>query len=110
MNNQERQALIQASWQLHAQIEASYLADPAAKGSAEWSEKHRLLLADMAIHLLQSALKPGDLDTARLAQNLYAILVVADDFLPESGMKNFSQELLLRTAALSQTEVVSPDN
>ena len=98
MNNQERQALMKTSWQLHTVVENSYLADPATKGSAEWLEKHRLLLADMAIHLLQSAIKPGDLDTARLAQNLYAILVVADDFLPGSGMKNFSQDLLLKTA------------
>lgn len=94
MNNAERLQLINTSWQLHAIVESSYLANQATKASAQWEEKHRLLLADMAIHLLQTAVKPDMLDHARLLQNIYAILVVADDFLPESDLKRFSETLL----------------
>lgn len=101
MNDIERDALIKASWELHALIERSLLANPAVKGGEQWSEKNRLLLADMAIHLLQTALKPGELDIARLQQNLYSVLVVADDFLPEGGLKKFSNEFLLSSSAIN---------
>jgi hypothetical protein len=53
----------------------------------EWLDKQRLLLADMAIHLLQTALKPGDMELDKLRNNLHAILTLSDGFLPYAGLK-----------------------
>ena len=41
----------------------------------------------MAIHLLQTALKPGEIELDKLQNNLHAILTIADPFLPHAGLK-----------------------
>jgi hypothetical protein len=41
----------------------------------------------MAIHLLQTAIKPGDIELDKLRNNLHAILTIADPFLPHAGLK-----------------------
>ena len=41
----------------------------------------------MAIHLLQTALAPGDIALDRLSDNLHAILTISDQFLPQAGLK-----------------------
>ena len=53
----------------------------------EWLDKQRLLLADMAIHLLQTALKPGEIELDKLRNNLHAIMTISDGFLPHAGLK-----------------------
>jgi hypothetical protein len=73
-------------------VEESIHADPATKsgGSAteDWLEKQRLLWADMAIHLLQTAVKPGSIELDKLKNNLHAILTISDQFLPNAGLKD----------------------
>jgi hypothetical protein len=101
MNNNDRDTLIKTSWELHALVERSYSANVAAKNSDQWLEKNRLLLADMAIHLLQTAIKPGELEISRLKQNIYAVLVVTDDFMPDCGLKNYSQVFLHSSSAVN---------
>lgn len=49
--------------------------------------EQRLLLADMAIHLLQTALKRGDIELDKLRNSLHAILTISDQFLPQAGLK-----------------------
>ncbi len=93
MNESERQQLIKTSWELHRLVEDSYLANAAAKGDEEWLEKQRILLADMAIHLLQTAIKPGVLETEKLKNNLHAILTIADQFLPQAELKKATEKL-----------------
>ena len=61
--------------------------------SAEWMEKQRWLLADMAIHLLQTAIKPGPMELERLKDNMHAILTVSDQFLPHAELKKAAQYL-----------------
>lgn len=91
MNQTARQQLLDTSWQLHAQVESAYLAHPAAKGDADWLDKQRLLLADMALHLLQTAVKPGEIPLDKLQNNLHAILTISDQFLPHAGLKQATQ-------------------
>ena len=57
-------------------------------------EKQRILLADMALHLLQTALKDGELSGDELKRNLYAILSVSDQFIPKHGLKSDAGRLL----------------
>lgn len=93
MNQTTKQQLIDTSWQLHAQVENAYLSHPAAKGDADWLDKQRLLLADMALHLLQTAVTPGEIPLAKLQNNLHAILTISDLFLPHAGLKQASQRI-----------------
>ncbi|RRS06979.1 hypothetical protein EAG18_19545 [Pseudoalteromonas sp. J010] len=93
MNDIEKNKLIKTSWDLHSLVENSYLDNPAAKGDEEWLEKQRILLADMAIHLLQTAIKPGNLELDKLQNNLHSILTITDQFLPHSGLKEATEKL-----------------
>ncbi|NTS76111.1 hypothetical protein HR060_04445 [Catenovulum sp. SM1970] len=93
MQDIEREDLIKTTWQLHSQIEKAYLDHPARKGDIEWPEKQRLLLADMAIHLLQTSLGPDDLNLEHLRNNLNAILVITDQYLPQAELKKSANKL-----------------
>lgn len=93
MNDNEREALIKTSWELHSLIENVYLANPAAEGDIEWLEKQRILLADMAIHLLQTAIKPGVLELDKLKNNLHSILTISDQFLPHAELKKATDKI-----------------
>lgn len=81
-------------WEIHALVEESYRRHPAVKGEhAQWLEKQRLLLADMAVHLLQTALKPEGMELDKLRNNLHAILTIADQFLPHAQLKQATEKL-----------------
>jgi len=92
-----RAGIIKSGWQIHAVVEEAAFRHPATKGegapSAQWLDKQRLLLADMAIHLLQTALKPGEIELDKLANNLHAILTISDRFLPQAGLKEATAKL-----------------
>ena len=93
MTKEEKIKILDISWELHSQVETSYLNNPANKGDTEWLEKQRLLLADMALHLLQTAIKPGDIELDRLRDNMNAILTIADQFLPSADLKKATEKL-----------------
>ncbi|MBR9793638.1 MAG: hypothetical protein GYB58_17985 [Gammaproteobacteria bacterium] len=93
MNTSQRQAIIDTSWDMHSQVESAYLEHPAGKEDDAWHDKQRLLLADMALHLLQTALKPGDLALDKLQNNLHAILTISDQFLPQAGLKQATDHI-----------------
>ena len=93
MNKEEKLKILDTSWELHSQVETSYLNNAAKKGDMEWSEKQRMLLADMALHLLQTAIKPGEIKLDRLRDNLNAILTIADQFLPNADLKKATEKL-----------------
>lgn len=93
MTQEERSQLIDTSWELHGQVERAYLNHPASKTDAEWPEKQRFLLADMALHLLQTAMAPEAIKLDRLRDNLHSILTISDQFLPEVDLKRMTEEL-----------------
>jgi len=87
MDDLTRADIIKTSWGIHRVVEERLLNHPATRDSDDWPEKQRLLLADMAIHLLQTALKPGDIELDKLRNNLHAVLTISDGFLPHAGLK-----------------------
>lgn len=93
MNTEEKKAIIKTSWEIHSQVESSYLNNPAGKGDKNWLEKQRMLLADMALHLLQTSLKPGEINLEKLRNNLHAILTISDQFLPDANLKKATERL-----------------
>lgn len=93
MEDKDKRELIKVSWELHAQVEAAYLDHPSKKGDEDWLEKQRLLLADMALHLLQTSMKPDEIQLEKLRNNLHAILTISDQFLPEAELKKATENL-----------------
>ncbi len=93
MNTDERLKIIKTSWEMHSQVEAAYLQNEAKKGDDMWLEKQRILLADMALHLLQTAVKPGELELEKLRNNLHAILTITDQFLPHAALKKAAENV-----------------
>ena len=93
MTKIERHKIIDTSWELHNKIETSYLNHPANKHDDEWLEKQRLLLADMALHLLQTSMSPEKIKLDRLRDNLHAILTISDQFLPNAELKKATQKI-----------------
>jgi hypothetical protein len=97
MDDLTRVEIIKNGWEMHRVVEEWILHHPATKGTAsvtpDWLDKQRLLLADMAIHLLQTALKPGDIALAQLKNNLHAILTISDQFLPHADLKRATEKI-----------------
>lgn len=96
MDEEMRKALSRMGWDIHAAVEQAYLSHPATKHAPiDWKEKQRLLLADMAIHLLQTAIQPGPIELEKLKNNVHAILTIADQFLPHAQLKEATEKLHL---------------
>lgn len=93
MTEDERLKMVKTSWELHSQVEASYLDNQAKQGDDDWLEKQRILLADMALHLLQTSINPGEIELDKLRNNLHAILTIADQFLPGGDLKKATEKL-----------------
>ena len=94
MDEATRSEIAALGRQAHALTEAAYRRHPATRGDDAWADKQRILLADMALHLLQTAMKDGELAPDELKRNLYAILSVSDGFLPGCGLKGSAERLL----------------
>jgi hypothetical protein len=99
MDDLTRAGIIKTGWEIHRVVEERLLRHTATKGTgsvtADWLEKQRLLLADMAIHLLQTALKPGDIELDKLKNNLHAILTISDQFLPHAELKHATRKIYM---------------
>ncbi|GLB50336.1 hypothetical protein [Neptunitalea lumnitzerae] len=93
MTEKEKREMIATSWELHAKVEAAYLAHPAKMGEADWLDKQRLLMADMALHLLQTAVYPDEIRLDKLRNNMNAILTIGDRFLPEAELIKATDKL-----------------
>ncbi|OON61019.1 hypothetical protein B0920_18970 [Massilia sp. KIM] len=99
MDEEVRNALKRMGWDIHAVVEQAYLSHPAARDMpVDWMEKQRLLLADMAIHLLQTAIQSGPIELEKLKNNLHAILTISDQFLPHAELKKATEKLYLDNA------------
>lgn len=93
MDKAIRQEILAMSRTAHRLTEEAYQQGPSARGDAGWAEKQRILLADMALHLLQTALKEGDLSEEGLKRNLFSILTISDQFVHDHDLKTFADEL-----------------
>ncbi|MFC5479649.1 hypothetical protein [Massilia suwonensis] len=96
MDEHTRLTCIRNAWDIHQTVEDSYHRHPACNRETDpdaWRERQRFLLADMAIHLLQTALQPGAIDLEKLKNNVHAILTISDSFLPHAGLKQATDKL-----------------
>lgn len=94
MDDVTRAGLIATGWEIHGVVEDALLRHPAVKGSGvDWLDKQRLLLADMAMHLLQTALKPGEIELDKLRNSLHAVLTISDQFLPHAELKAAARKI-----------------
>jgi hypothetical protein len=93
MDEAVRTEILSMSRAAHAMTESAYQQDPAVRGDAGWAEKQRILLADMALHLLQTSLRDGELSEEGLKKNLFSILTIADQFLDGHDLKSLAGEL-----------------
>ena len=107
MDQSTRADIAAQGWHIHGIVEEAYRRHPAIRTdppSADWLEKQRLLLADMAIHLLQTSLRPGDIALDQLRNNLHAILTISHGFLPEAGLKEATGRLTQSSSQASRDE------
>jgi len=93
MDDTLRNDILAISRTAHSLTEASYQQNIAKRGDAGWNEKQRLLLADMALHLLQTSLKDGELSEEALKRNLFSILTISDQFILDHDLKKFADAL-----------------
>jgi hypothetical protein len=87
MDQITKDEILSQSRKAHRLTEESYQRNHSKNGDPGWTDKQRILLADMAIHLLQTSLRDGDLSTEDLKRNLYSILTISDQFIPGRDLK-----------------------
>lgn len=93
MNETQKKEILAMARAAHDLTETSYQQNLAKRGDAAWADKQRLLLADMALHLLQTALKDGDLSEDDLKRNLFSILTISDQFIQGYDLKTVADAL-----------------
>ncbi|WP_229413562.1 hypothetical protein [Massilia violaceinigra] len=93
MNEAMKQEIAGLARKAHDLTESAYREHTSTRGDPAWAEKQRILLADTALHLLQTALRDGELSADELKRNLYAILTVSGQFIPDHGLKACADRL-----------------
>ena len=93
MDEKVRNEIVSLSRRAHDLTETSYQQDPSGTGDPGWAEKQRILLADMALHLLQTALKDGPISEDHLKRNLFSILTISDQFIQGPDLKAVAEGL-----------------
>ena len=93
MNEEIRQEILTMSRTAHRLTEAAYQQDLSTRGDLGWIPKQRILLADMALHLLQTSLEDDDLSEEGLKRNLFSILTISDLFVNDHDLKAIADEL-----------------
>lgn len=93
MDEMVRNEILSLSRRAHDLTETAYQQDPSGSGDPGWAEKQRILLADMALHLLQTALRDGLLSEDHLKRNLFSILTISDQFLQGHDLKAVAEGL-----------------
>ena len=94
MDEAIRNEIVALGRKAHELTDSACRQHPSTRGDADWLDKQRLLLADMALHLLHTALSDDELSTADLKRNLYAILTLSHQFIPGSELKAVADTLV----------------
>lgn len=97
MNDDIRQDILAMGQRAHSLTETAYQQHPATKNDPDWLSKQGILLADMSLHLLQTALHQETVSSEELKRNLYSILTISEQFLPEHGLKECADRLYQNT-------------
>ncbi|KQZ26852.1 hypothetical protein [Duganella sp. Root1480D1] len=93
MDEAVRREILTLARAAHDLTESSYQEIPSKRGESGWNEKQRVLLADMALHLLQTALREGEMSEEGLKRNLFSILTISDQMIPGHELKTVADKL-----------------
>lgn len=93
MDKLVRKEILSLSGTIHGLTESAYQQDASSRGESGWVEKQRVLLADMALHLLQTSLRSGELSEDDLKRNLFSILTISDQIMPGHSSKAVADKL-----------------
>lgn len=93
MDDAVRTEILTLARAAHDLTESSYQGHPSKRAEPGWGEKQRILLADMALHLLQTVLKEGELSEEGLKRNLFSILMISDQLIPGHELKSVADKL-----------------
>ena len=85
MNLENRKQILKLVDAAHAKVESFYPETAVYKDTPEWIEKRRLLLADLALHLAQDALKGESINEEKLKSHLFAVLKLSGEFFPDAN-------------------------
>ncbi|WP_247235026.1 hypothetical protein [Telluribacter sp. SYSU D00476] len=90
----KKKQILEHCQEAHALTEQCYLEQQAIKGSPEWLEKRKYLLADLSIHMVQAALQQDKADPALIRRSLYSLLMICEDFIPDAELLPMAQKLM----------------
>lgn len=103
-----RNEILSLSKAAHGLTESSYQLDASRRGEPGWPEKQRVLVADMALHLLQTSLKEGELSTEDMKRNLFSILTICEQLIPGHGLKTVADNLYATQRAMPFSNLNAP--
>ena len=74
--------------------QAHALTESAAVATSDPTTRRQFVLADLSLHLVQTALRQGPPEPAALKQYLFSILTVCDGFVPDLDLKAMAHAVL----------------
>lgn len=93
MDELTKKEILSISRKAHHLTEVAYQQNPSTIGGAGWADKQRILLADMALHLVQTSLRDDEISTEDLRRNLFSILTISDQLIPGHDLKAVADDL-----------------
>lgn len=93
---------------MHEQIlqlvsQAHSLTEQGAVTESDYWERKKLVLADLSLHLAQTALRSGPLNTQELQRQLFSVLTLANGFLPAVDLKPTAEALFAASQSAIST-------
>ncbi|MBC5993316.1 hypothetical protein [Pontibacter cellulosilyticus] len=98
----EKNQILQLCKEAHALSEQCYLEHSATKGSSEWFDKRKFLLADVSLHMVQAALQNERADVELIRRYLFSLLTICDEFIPEANLSSTANKLIERTDSIAE--------
>jgi len=95
MQEQKKVKVLELVKEAHAEVEKAYLQNPATKGSTDWLQKRRLLLADLGLHLVQASVSEDEVNRQKLKRYLFSILTISEEFIPGYGLSETAEKLAI---------------
>ncbi|GAA4302230.1 hypothetical protein [Nibribacter koreensis] len=93
MTPEIRQKLLAFIDTAHTAVEVAYPTAAVYPGTPEFTEKRRLLLTDLSLHLAQDALQGALPKPEKVRQHLFAIAKLYAELFPEEGFDAVAQVL-----------------
>ena len=92
----KKQLILQHCTEAHSLAEQCYRTHPASKGSADWLDKRKFLLADLSLHMVQAALQKDEADPDLIKRYLFSILTICEEFIPDAELSVTANKLIAK--------------